>query len=142
MSARWKPDDSDVEGEAGIARIKDALKRHRISTRGRVVTSRDPGMDLVRLDLRRENMPEGFQSWQLPLWQDGPAFYFITAAAPGAVVPEHAHKRDLFRMVISGSMTVGGVELKPGDWMYVPKGVRYTYTSAFHCGVISFHSYG
>ncbi|HYL08798.1 MAG TPA: cupin domain-containing protein [Candidatus Udaeobacter sp.] len=142
MSKKWEPDDSTVEGPAGVDRIREALKRHNISTEGRVVTSREPGMDLVRLDLMRENMAPGITSWQLPIWGEGPSFYFITSTAPGAVVPEHAHKRDLFRVVISGSMYVSGVELKAGDWMYVPKGVPYSYSAAFNPGVISLHSYG
>ena len=141
MSATWEPDDSRVEGPAGIERIKEALKRHDVGIEGRVVTSRDPRVDLVRLDLRRERSPEGFDQWQLPVYGDGPAFVFITSASPGAIVPEHSHKRDLFRMVISGSIIVNGVELKPGDWMYVPKGVRYSYTAAFNPGAITLHIY-
>ncbi len=141
MGTEWEPDDSQVEGPAGVDRIRAALETHRVTTQGRVVTSRDPGMDLVRLKLKREGLPEGFESWQLPVWGEGPAFVFITAALPGAVVPEHSHKRDLFRMVISGSMIVNGIELKPGDWMYVPKGVPYSYTAAFNPGLINFHIY-
>jgi hypothetical protein len=141
VSARWEPDDSLIEGDAGIERIKEALKRHDISLEGRVVTSRDPRMDLVRLDLRRGGMPPGFEQWQLPVWGTGPTFAFVSTASPGAVLPEHSHKRDLFRMVVAGSMLVNGVELKPGDWMYVPKGVPYSYTAGFNPGVVCFHIY-
>lgn len=141
MSTGWEPDDSKVEGSGAIERIKAALERHKVTTERRVVTSRDERMDLVRLDLRRDDMPAGFDSWQLPVWGDGPGFVFITSATAGAVLPEHSHKRDLFRMVIAGSMLVNGVELKPGDWMYVPKGVPYSYTAAFNPGVICFHIY-
>lgn len=141
MSKTWEPDDARIEGRAGIERIREALKRHNITTEGRVVTSREPGMDLVRLDLKREEMPQGVEQWQLPVWGEGPAFAFISSTLPGAVVPEHSHKRDLFRVVISGSIIVSGVELKPGDWMYVPKGVRYSYSAAFNPGAITFHIY-
>lgn len=141
MGARWEPDDSRVEGQTGIDRIREALRRHNFTTEGRVVTSRDPGMDLIRLDLRRERSPAGFEQWQLPVFGEGPAFPFLTSASPGAVVPEHSHKRDLFRIVISGSIIVNGVELKPGDWMYVPKGVPYSYSAAFNPGAISLHIY-
>jgi len=141
MSKKWEPDDSTVEGPAGVDRIREALERHKVTTQGRVVTSRDERMDLVRLDLKRNDMADGFDSWQLPVWGEGPGFIFLTVAAPGAVLPEHSHKRDLFRMVISGTMIVNGVELKPGDWMYVPKEVPYSYTAGFNPGVICFHIY-
>lgn len=141
MSKKWEPDDSLVEGPSGIERIREALKKHNVTIEGRVVTSRDLRMDLVRLDLKREDRPQGFEQWQIPAWGDGPAFPFITVADPGAVVPEHSHKRDLFRVVISGSIIVNGIELKPGDWMYVPKGVRYSYTAAFNPGAITLHIY-
>ena len=131
-----------VEGPAGIRRVRAALKKHRIDLKGRVFTSRDPGMDLVRLRLKREATPDGFEQWQLPVTLEGPAFFFVTVAAPGAVLPEHAHARDLFRIVISGSIYVNGHELKPGDWMFVPKGIPYSYSAPFNPGAITYHCYG
>jgi uncharacterized protein YegJ (DUF2314 family) len=131
-----------IEGPKGVRRIADALKKLRVNMKGRVVTSRDKGMDQVRLQLRRPDQPPGFESWQLPVKLDGPAFFYITVASPGAVVPEHAHERDLLRMVISGSILIDDLELKPGDWMFVPKGVPYSYSAPFNPGAICWHSYG
>ena len=142
MGGDWKPDDSTIEGRVGIERIKAALEKHRVTTEGRVVTSRDAGMDLVRHELMRTNMPAGVTSWQLPIWGAGPTFPFMTVAAPGTVIPEHSHDRNLFRIVIAGSMRVNGVDLVPGDWMFVPAGVSYSYTASWSTGVVSCHSYG
>ena len=139
----WKPNDSVIEGPPGKARIAEALAKRGVQVANdRVTTSRDPGIDDVRFDLGRPEMPPGFHSWQLPFIMEGPLFFFITVAEPGAVVPTHEHKRDLFRMVVSGSLTTNGIELKPGDWMYVPKGVPYSYSAALNPGVITCHCYG
>ena len=139
----WKPNDSVIEGRPGVSRIKAAITKRggKVNDR-RVTTSRDAGIDDLRFDLRRPDMPPGFQSWQLPFTLDGPVFFFVTVAEPGAVVPTHVHKRDLFRVVVSGSLTTNGVELKSGDWMFVPKGVPYSYSAALNPGVITCHCYG
>ena len=139
--ADWKVDDSTVEGPKGVARIRAALKKHRLTVKDRVITSRDPGIDDLRYTLRREDMPPGFQAWQLPFVGEGPTFFFITVAEPGAIVPTHEHKRDLFRFVISGSIITNGIELKSGDWMFVPKGVPYGYSAALNPGAITYHCY-
>jgi quercetin dioxygenase-like cupin family protein len=141
----WKPDDSVIEGKPGAARIKAALKNRRVNVTNRVVTSRDPGMSDVLYDLRREDMPPGIQSWQLPFvlggGDDASVFFFLTVAQPGAIVPSHSHTRDLFRIVVSGSLITNGIELKSGDWMYVPTGVEYSYTAGLNPGLISYHCY-
>lgn len=142
MGANWEPDDSTVEGPGAIGRIKAALEKHGVAIEGVVVTSRHPRMNLVRHELMRANMPPGIMSWQLPVFGTGPVFTFITVASPGAVVPEHTHQRPLLRMVISGTLIFEGIELGPGDWMYVPKGVPYSYSAGWDETMVSCHSYG
>jgi mannose-6-phosphate isomerase-like protein (cupin superfamily) len=143
MSPDWKPDDSVIEGRTGAQRIRASLKKHGINVKEGVITSRDPGMNDVRYALRRPDMPPGFQSWQLPVFLEGcPVFFFLTVAEPGAVVPSHSHQRDLFRVVVAGSITTNGIELKAGDWMFVPKGTPYNYSAGLNPGAISFHCYG
>ena len=145
MSKRkdWKPNDTVIEGRPGVARIKAALTKRRVKLGERVITSRDPGMDDLRFDLKRPDMPPGFQSWQLPfVLENCPVFFFLTVAEPGAVVPTHSHKRDLFRVVLSGSITTNGIELKTGDWMFVPKGVPYSFSAGLNPGAIVHHCYG
>jgi hypothetical protein len=143
MSEEWRPDDSILEGDSGRKRIRDALEDFRIEIDERVVTSRDPGMDEVRNRLKNSRVPQGFDQWQLPIFlNDCPTFFYLTVAQPGAVIPRHSHTRDLFRVVISGSITVNGIELKSADWMFVPKGVSYSYSAALNPGAITMHSYG
>jgi hypothetical protein len=139
--AGWKPDDSVVEERIGAERVRAALKKHGIIVGGKVITSRDKGMDDVRYELRRKGMPEGIEQWQLPIVLQGPTLAFLTVSEPGAVVPTHKHKRNLFRIVLSGSIITDGIELKTGDWMYVPKGVAYSYHAAFNPGAITLHLY-
>jgi mannose-6-phosphate isomerase-like protein (cupin superfamily) len=147
VSKRWTPDDAVIEGDTGKRRIREALERYGIKTdEDRVITSRDRGMDEIRFNLRRENMPPGYEQWQLPIKLDGPVFFFVTVGQPGAVVPTHSHKRDLFRIVVWGSITYNGVELKQGDWMFVPAGVEYSLSSAMSpdspAGAMTCHCYG
>ncbi|HEV2036872.1 MAG TPA: cupin domain-containing protein [Candidatus Dormibacteraeota bacterium] len=140
--AGWKPDDKVIEGRIGAARVAAAFKKHGIVVKNRVITSQDKGMDDVRFDLRREDMPPGIQSWQLPVVLDESTLVFLTVAEPGAIVPTHVHKRDLFRVVLSGSIFVNGdIELKTADWMYVPKGTPYSYHAAFNPGAVTLHFY-
>jgi quercetin dioxygenase-like cupin family protein len=71
-----------------------------------------------------------------------PAYPVMTVAEPGAIVPEHSHDKNLLRVVISGSIIVSnGIELKSGDWMYVPAGVTYGYMAGLNPGAISWHIY-
>ena len=139
--AGWKPDDSVIEGRTGADRIRTALDKHGIVIKDEVITSRDEGMDDVLFDLRRPDMPPGILSWQLPVILDKTTFVFLTVAEPGAIVPTHAHSRNLFRVVISGSIITDGKELKSGDWMYVPKGTKYSYHAALNPGAITMHFY-
>ena len=82
--------------------------------------------------LKRENMPEGVDKWQLPIIIGGerPAFLFLTSCRPNAEIPEHVHGNDtISRVVIGGSVMVANVELTHGDWFFVPKGVPYAYSA-------------
>jgi quercetin dioxygenase-like cupin family protein len=142
MGGNWQgPDDDVIEGPAAIQRIKKAINDHQVDDSG-VMTSQDRNMDRAKGALKRQNMPNGIESWSLPVLSDGGAFIFLTTAAPGAVVPKHSHKRDLFRVVISGSIILDdGKVLKSGDWMFVPKGTEYGYKAATNPGAITLHFY-
>ena len=145
MSSNWRPDDSFIEKEGGelkgVKRVKEALSKRGIESRG-VVTSRDEGIDEVRAELRRTTMPPGLEQWQIPLAL-GPAedvVGFMTHGAPGAKIPIHAHKCDLFRIVVGGSVRYNDKELFVGDWMYVKEGEKYE-LEAGAFGFIIFHIY-
>lgn len=136
MSSNWRPDDSLLEKEGdelrGARRVKDAMRKHGVSTEGRIVTSRDEGMDRVREELKRTHMPPGFEQWQVPI-VFGPkdsVLAFVTEVAPGAKLPEHAHEgATIFRLILKGSLRFGDIELTAGDWMLVPPGAKYSFTA-------------
>ncbi len=104
MSAKFTPNDSVIQADAGKERIKKALDNHRKKhgDEPRIITSRDPDMNDLLYDLRREDMPPDFEQWQLPVKLEGPALFFLTVVQPGGIVPTHKHARDLFRVVVSG----------------------------------------
>lgn len=137
--SRYTPDDRIIEGEEGKRRVAEALKK----LGGGVITSRDRGINDILFDQFRPNMPAGVSQWQLPVKLDGPVFAFLSVMDPGAVVPSHAHKRDLFRVVVAGTLILDdGRELKAGDWMFVPANVEYSLRAGLNPGAISYHVYG
>jgi quercetin dioxygenase-like cupin family protein len=144
--AKFTPDDSVIKADTGKARIKAALDEHR-KKHGEmtgVVTSRDPGMNDLLFDLRREDMPPDFEQYQLPVKLEGPGvLFFLTVVQPGGIVPTHRHARDLFRVVVSGSIILqDGRELKATDWMFVPAGTEYSFRGGLNPGAIIYHCYG
>lgn len=127
-SEHWEPHDSHLEreGEAGADAVDAALKKYGLSV-DQILTSRDPQMDMVRNELRRENMPAGFLSWQIPAYlRSKLTHFFIQTALPGAILPAHAHEAPQFRIVLSGGVLYNGIELVGGDWIYTPKGASYS----------------
>jgi len=146
MSPTWRPDDSFLDDEGGklkgVNRVKDALKKAGAKGGRRISTSQDPGMDAAARDLQRARMPKGFQSWQLPVTfgPDQSELAFITVGAPGAEVPEHAHRGEVFRVVISGSVHYKDLVLTAGHWMHVPPGISYGFTAG-PLGCIIWHRF-
>ena len=122
----------------GLQRIRNATGAGR---GGGIVTSRDAGMNelLEKLSVRLDN--PGFKKWQLPVALDGTgAQFFVTVASPGASVGEHSHDEgDGLRYIVAGSIEYNGQELNSGDWMFIPKGARYSMkvgpmgASMFYC---------
>lgn len=59
-----------------------------------------------------------------PLW-DYKMFYVVDVP-PKATVPKHSHDEAIFRILISGSLTVNGVFIDtPGTWWVVPAFTEY-----------------
>jgi hypothetical protein len=59
-----------------------------------------------------------------PLW-DYKMFYVVDVP-PGVTVPKHSHNESVFRILISGSLTINGVKIeKPGTWYVVPAFTEY-----------------
>jgi quercetin dioxygenase-like cupin family protein len=71
-----------------------------------------------------------------------PAPVAKSASATRSPNTKHSHKRDLFRVVISGSITTDtGAKLSSGDRMFVPAGTEYGYTAASNPGAFLLHFY-
>lgn len=138
----FKVDDSLITTDEGRKRVEAALKR----LGGGIVTSRDEGLNDVLFSLKRDaNLPPGFDQWQLPvkLGGDGKStLFFLSVVQPGAIVPTHSHARDLFRLVVSGSIILGdGRVLQAGDWMYVPAKTPYSFRGGVNPGAVVYHCY-
>jgi len=113
--------------DACAKRVKDAIQKVRFDMEKQIVTSRDREAVQLRKELATRNIPGGFTKWQLPL-DFSRCFMFISVASPDAKVPEHAHDEGSgIRFIASGSITYKGKELTAGDWMYIPKGVKYSF---------------
>lgn len=150
MSGEFHPADRFLghDRQDGRGDIDDLLKRRSLSL-DHIVTSRDPGWDGARAELYREGMPPGWETWQVPVYLlSGISFFFLTASAPGAVLPVHAHDVAQLRFVVSGALIYTNVErrtsgeLKSGDWMYIPAKAEYTLTASLNPGgCIHYYAY-
>ena len=114
--------------QQGIDRINQALSVHGGAKKG-IVTSRDSGIKSLVDALKVTNIPAGFHKWQLPVaFHGGPGTqFFISTGGPNIDVPAHSHDEgDGMRIILSGSIHYNGMELVPGDWMFIPKGTAYS----------------
>jgi len=120
-----KFDPNQVSFAQGEVRVEGVLRRHKVDL-NKIFTSRDRHIQPVLKDLGIRNVPDGFTKVQLPFVFTRSQFY-ISRAAPNSRVAEHAHHGgDALRFIAEGSVRHEGVELEAGDWMYVPKGARYS----------------
>lgn len=142
---KWTPDDAFLlqKRQPGQDRVDDVLKRNKLTLKvDHVITSRDPGWAQARYELRRENMPPGWDTWQLPFYLLGPiTFFFVTSSAPGAILPTHSHDVAQVRIVLSGGLIFEDTELKSGEWMYIPPKVAYSLTASLNPGCIHTYMY-
>jgi hypothetical protein len=112
----------------GLERIQEAIEKVGFRMGGRIVTSRDEGAKGLREVLAVTNVPDGFRKYQLPVHLPGPSQMFISMAEPDIHTPEHSHDDgDGIRFIAGGSIIYEGKELTAGDWMYIPRGQRYSF---------------
>jgi hypothetical protein len=141
----WQPDESLFESVDGIARgirlVKEALEHVGLST-DQIITSKHPSLGRLKEQLKCAGLPAGFEQHVVPVLLLGKdALSFITTGQPNAAFPEHRHlQNDGIRVVTSGSIIYQGVELNPGDWMFVPRGASYSFTVGSK-GCILYHNY-
>lgn len=113
--------------EEGIQRLTKAARDAGVP-QGEVITSRDVCVRQAVIKLGVSNVPSGFNKWQLPVYLDGASQLYLSFGAPNTIVPEHSHDDgDGIRVIISGSIFYKNHELTSGDWMFVPKGKKYSF---------------
>jgi hypothetical protein len=120
-------DPNRLKIDACAKRVKDALQKVGFDIEKQIVTSRDREAVQLRKELATRNIPGGFSKWQLPI-DFARCFAFISVASAEVKVPEHSHDEGSgIRFIASGSIIFKGKELTAGDWMYIPKGAKYSF---------------
>ena len=113
--------------QQGEEKVKEACKLADLKAAKHIITSRDASAVKAVNLLAVDNVPGGFKKWQLPFVMDKSQL-FISIGSPDAKVPEHSHDEgDGIRFIMSGSIYYNGLELGAGDWMYIPKGSKYSF---------------
>jgi hypothetical protein len=121
-------DPNQVTFAEGAVRVQGVVRKLKIDLRKKVMTSKDAEAEQLRKLLPVSNVPKGFEKHQLPFILSDSQL-FITHAPADAKVVEHSHDEgDGIRFIAKGSVIYNGMELGEGDWMYIPKGVRYSIT--------------
>lgn len=114
-----------LEGEE---KIKEARKEANLKSDNKIITSKDKHAIAAVNLLSVDNVPGGFKKWQLPFVL-GKSQLFISIGSPDTKVPEHSHDEgDGIRFIMSGSIYYNGIQLTGGDWMFIPKGAKYSMT--------------
>jgi len=127
-TTKAKFDPNQLTFKEGLERIKHASKEAGIKLGHGILTSRDRDVLKVTNLLKVDNIPDGFQKWQLPISLERPSQMYISAGAPFTKVPEHSHNDgDGIRFIMSGSIFYKGRELTAGDWMFIPAGEPYSF---------------
>lgn len=124
MTNKFNPNEATFA--QGENRVQQAREKSNLKIGEKIITSRDKySIAAVNL-LSVSNVPGGFKKWQLPFVMDRSQL-FISIGSPDVMVPEHSHDEgDGIRFIMTGSIYYNGHELSSGDWMYIPKGVRYS----------------
>lgn len=122
-----KFDPNQLTFDQGLERIQRAEKKAGIKLERRIITSKDKDAARLTQVLEVDNVPEGFNKWQLPVHLETASQLFISTASPNAQVPKHMHRDgDGIRFIVSGSVVYNGQELTAGDWMFIPAGHAYS----------------
>ncbi len=100
-----------------------------------IVTSRDPRLAGQASALSA--LADEVRGWTPPFSGDEEMQTCVTITGPGGDIGPTLHlDGDAVRFILSGSTWFGGVELTPGDWMFIPAGCAYRLRVG-HRGVIS-----
>jgi quercetin dioxygenase-like cupin family protein len=130
-TAKFDPNRSDIA--ACLERVRTALEARGRKLNAGIVTSRDTDARELRRELAIDNVPDGFRKYQLPVMLPEQSFMFITVAEPDVESPAHSHDEgDGIRFIAGGSIVYNDTELVAGDWMFIPRGERYSFTVGPH----------
>ena len=97
-----------------------------------VLTSRDELAIRMMNRLSASGLEEGFHGLLIPLVFESPIEIDVVARV-GATTGEHDHDTAGFHQILNGTVRVTvpsqnvDVYLGPGDWVWIPRGVRYTF---------------
>lgn len=139
MKNQFKP--NALTFAQGVQRVEGANKKAGFDYKSKITTSRDKGAVSATKSLIVSNVPGGFKKFQLPVVIDGASQVFLSVGAPDTKVPAHSHDEgDGLRFITSGSIIYNGQELTAGDWMYIPKGKKYSFEVGPH-GATMFYCY-
>lgn len=96
-----------------------------------IITSRDKFSKKLRTMLHCDNALEGFSRSRLPFFFQGDGVnFYLSTGVPNTKVATHSHKHGpVVRFILEGSITFRKQELSTGDWIYLPAGKRYTFTT-------------
>lgn len=126
MTNKWNS--NELTFQQGLKRIVEENKKAGFDYSRQITTSQDKEAKSAVDGLKFPYVPDGFTKFQLPFALNSPTQMFISVGAPGTKVPEHSHDEgDGVRFIVNGSIKYNGKELKTGDWMYVPKGKKYSF---------------
>jgi mannose-6-phosphate isomerase-like protein (cupin superfamily) len=95
-----------------------------------VLTSRDRLATTLMNALPAEGLAPGFRGRLIPIIF-GSGIELVVLARAGTTTELHYHDTDGFHQILNGTMRVSvpdqdlEVDLGPGDWVFIPAGVRY-----------------
>jgi hypothetical protein len=113
--------------DQGVQRLQGAASAAGLKASS-IITSRDKRAQQAVKQLMVANVPPGFSKWQLPVYLDGASQFFFSYAAPDTEVPEHSHDEGCgLRVILHGGILYDGEELRTGDWMFIPRGAKYSF---------------
>jgi len=111
-------------------RIRAAQAEQGFEQATTVFTSRDTLATTLMNALPAEGLAPGFQGQLIPI-VFGAGIGLNVLASAGTTTGPHSHNTDGFHQILNGTMRVSvpdqdlEVDLGPGDWVFIPAGVRY-----------------
>ncbi len=111
-----------------VERILKVVKGTELESCTKIFTSKDKEVQEAIKQLRVKEILNGFYKWQLPVFFSDGVVIWITIGNPEAVIHDCQHDNGSgFKFIGCGSIVYNDIELTAGDWMYIPKGEKYSF---------------